>query len=1276
MRKRNCYIILFFICILLLVFFSFNNSKAFNNKVNIDSILENDDYNYLPDVAKEYIKLIYQETGNILLTERNKEDNVPYLNPEYVEYLVYVNNVEISDDNFDESYDVIPPEMVIDYMYMGGITTFRESVIPTKFDLRNVEGKNFVTPVKDQKSTGLCWSFATNAQAESYLLVKNNSSFVNGVSKIFSEMQIDYATANNAIEDGAARYSFDRILGDAGNFRYAIAVMQDGLGMVDVTWRDFNDYDYRKIEKNKVYKFDNSNFEVTATVNYPKLNLNELDLTDEEDVLIRKNYLDTLKMLIMENGGAYVGTGDPVSRCSISKNGHRLLYDDGKCASGGHAMQIIGWDDDFEYSFCSGQKDNQGYYYLGSASSCDNGTVVTGKGAWLLKNSWGSLQPYVYLAYDSVGSDIHMITDMETKNWDNNYILKKNKDYVFEVNSMVSERLNKIKFEASNQYTDYEICVGNKLDKLDKCQYVTSVFPGLYTVDFSDENILFDSKLIIKISSDFYSSYNSQISVYTDTVDKTPKLITDDVYYEPSLTNIDKYIFRINSKSVNIPENSYVTYKVLDHENKEITTSYTYSENYVFSNEVFSKLEIEKDLPLGTYKLQSIFNGEVLYESNIVIENKIVTIEGNGTEKDPYIINTPSQLNLMRLDRFAYYKLGQDIDLTYDTQNENGLFYNDGLGWEPIRYSKSSKNNSYYLYFDKGFSGGFDGNNHKIIGLYINRPEEDGVGLFSNTYNENYSNLYIKNVVLVEPQVTGNDWVGSILGVAQGTTYERLLDISNIQVVGGSIIGNNYVGGVVGLVNAGSHFKINGTNDSRHKISNLYNSASIESDNYAGGIFGMIANINLYGANKSPINILNVLNKGNVVSKKNAGGIVGYIITRVINDISISNSINTGVIFGGHCSNAITCGVADNLAGKINLTNIYFTNELEFAFDNENVIISNVLKKSVSDIKDYSNYTSWNSFDENWKIENVDNIVRMPVLNGIDFDYTSINDINISVGDEINIYDLIEPNYDCAKNVYYEISDESLISVDDNGLLQGIKHGDTTIHIVSYYDGYETDIKINILKKKSMIMFDVNGGTAVDSISGYVGDKVIAPDAPEKKHYIFGGWYLDNDTFNNKYVFDVVPEFDITLYAKWISLDFVINNYVVEDKIISNIVNNTSLKNHLKNFNYNKEFEVKYYNFKDELVNSDDAIVGTGSRIGFYYNNVLVKEFINIVKADITGDGMVNLADLSKLFNYYRGNITMDDVHLMAADVTNDKNVSLGDLSKLFNYYRGNIKDI
>ena len=61
----------------------------------INRVLKTDAYSYLSPKAQKYIAEVYKDTGELLLTEQNKEDNTPYLNPQYIEYL------ELSDKALD-----------------------------------------------------------------------------------------------------------------------------------------------------------------------------------------------------------------------------------------------------------------------------------------------------------------------------------------------------------------------------------------------------------------------------------------------------------------------------------------------------------------------------------------------------------------------------------------------------------------------------------------------------------------------------------------------------------------------------------------------------------------------------------------------------------------------------------------------------------------------------------------------------------------------------------------------------------------------------------------------------------------------------------------------------------------------------------------------------------------------------------------------------------------------------------------------------------------------
>ena len=70
-------------------------------KSKIDKVLETSSYSYLPKEAKNFIKEVYEKTGEVVLTEKNKKSNAPYLNTQYIAYL------ELSEEERQEAYDTL-----------------------------------------------------------------------------------------------------------------------------------------------------------------------------------------------------------------------------------------------------------------------------------------------------------------------------------------------------------------------------------------------------------------------------------------------------------------------------------------------------------------------------------------------------------------------------------------------------------------------------------------------------------------------------------------------------------------------------------------------------------------------------------------------------------------------------------------------------------------------------------------------------------------------------------------------------------------------------------------------------------------------------------------------------------------------------------------------------------------------------------------------------------------------------------------------------------------
>ncbi|MDF2700255.1 MAG: hypothetical protein K0Q49_1811 [Haloplasmataceae bacterium] len=77
------------------------------------------------------------------------------------------------------------------------------------------------------------------------------------------------------------------------------------------------------------------------------------------------------------------------------------------------------------------------------------------------------------------------------------------------------------------------------------------------------------------------------------------------------------------------------------------------------------------------------------------------------------------------------------------------------------------------------------------------------------------------------------------------------------------------------------------------------------------------------------------------------------------------------------------------------------------------------------------------------------------------------------------------------------------------------------------------------IEQTRSIFFMSNGGSSVDTINEKVNTPITKPSDPVKEGHTFDGWY-SNKRFTSSYTFDVMPEENVTLYAKWI-----INSYTI-----------------------------------------------------------------------------------------------------------------------------------
>jgi hypothetical protein len=273
---------------------------------------------------------------------------------------------------------------------------------------------------------------------------------------------------------------------------------------------------------------------------------------------------------------------------------------------------------------------------------------------------------------------------------------------------------------------------------------------------------------------------------------------------------------------------------------------------------------------------------------------------GDGSVDDPYEISTCQQLqsinNTEYLDK--NFVLINDIYCGEKDKDNNDNGLNNTKDWDSGKGFIPIGGESTY------FTGDFNGRDYQIFDLYINRPDEDCIGLFGYTVGSSISNIGLENV-----DITGRSHVGGLVGINENGT------ISNSYSTGDVSGGGTFVGGLAGV--------------SIGNITASYSKGNVSgADNYIGGFVGMSENGTISNSySTGDVSIEDVSMESFDIS---VGGFVGG-----SRDGTISNSYSTGdVLIRGLLSDSTECYIGGFVGEG-------FTEEISNSYSTGDVLVEN-----------------------------------------------------------------------------------------------------------------------------------------------------------------------------------------------------------------------------------------------------------------------------------------------------------------------------------------------
>ena len=280
----------------------------------------------------------------------------------------------------------------------------------------------------------------------------------------------------------------------------------------------------------------------------------------------------------------------------------------------------------------------------------------------------------------------------------------------------------------------------------------------------------------------------------------------------------------------------------------------------------FDSLEFTKD-----------FTEDKFYEWNVACVDTSGNL-GSGAsnfsldvDENPLHVTTCLELQDMNQDLDGDYTLMNDINCYTDTHS-GGALWEGGAGFKPIGDS-----------YNYGFIGSFDGQNHVIYGLYINRPSDGQVGLLG--YIRNVA-PQVKNIGLIDANVTGGYTTGALIGGIRASTYLTKGYLENLYVTGNV----HSVSGPTGCI-------IGDSWEDRVSISNSYSFCSVTADSgdvggIAGGFSGDMNNS--FSVNPTAGNLLLI---GSTATIEYSNSFCSASVAGCCNSISGCTEINDASVF-------------------------------------------------------------------------------------------------------------------------------------------------------------------------------------------------------------------------------------------------------------------------------------------------------------------------------------------------------------------------------------------
>ena len=291
------------------------------------------------------------------------------------------------------------------------------------------------------------------------------------------------------------------------------------------------------------------------------------------------------------------------------------------------------------------------------------------------------------------------------------------------------------------------------------------------------------------------------------------------------------------------------------------------------------------------------------------------------------------------------------------------------------------------------------------------------------------------------------------------------------------------------------------------------------------------------------------------------------------------------------------------------------------------------------------------------------------------FDDDNTLNLHLDEPDPTRVGVTVFPSYASNKNISFESSNTSVVTVDDEGRVTPVGVGSATITVTTE-DGNYTDTRNVIVDEYATYRVTYRIDSTVLLRDYRYGEKInISFDELNKEGYRFVGWQYDGNTYGLNDTLSM-PRYNIELVARWEPISVDVQNYTVEgtgdNKIIIGIDLGTNVTN--LDLGISSSYTVSVFESNGTTAKTSGNIIGTGNVIKIFNGNELVESYTVSIKDDVTGDGYFDFNDAVLAYRgYFTSYSNIAECYKIAADHDENGISDFNDFVLLYKkYFNGN----